>query len=251
MVQRVIKTFKSIRNVKEILYSQRCFFSRKSGFNENGNYKIVNRGPQRKGGNNHQLSNHTNWELLAPQGFRFYLPGRIGPAWHDEISVSFIPTTISGFDGTELECSIQDCPVVLRHGLNELFPGCDSNGQQLTVVSITQQKDKKATEADIEKLTKQFMWAAQDICEKLRKAGYWADFINPFSGLPFGSQSQYPPSAGLYQTDERFRCLGFQIMEKKACRIISNKRSNKFIGSLFTNAPPSTALLQDILKQFE
>ncbi|CAB0009248.1 unnamed protein product [Nesidiocoris tenuis] len=68
----------------------RCSFSRKSGFNENGNYKIVNRGPQRK-------------------------------------------------------------------GLNELFPGCDSNGQQLTVVSITQQKDKKATEADIEKLTKQVL----------------------------------------------------------------------------------------------
>ena len=24
-----------------------------------------------------------NWELLAPRGYRFFLPGNTGPAWHD------------------------------------------------------------------------------------------------------------------------------------------------------------------------
>uniref|UniRef100_A0A0K8T5W5 Methylmalonic aciduria and homocystinuria type D, mitochondrial n=1 Tax=Lygus hesperus TaxID=30085 RepID=A0A0K8T5W5_LYGHE len=246
MVQRI---FKFSRNLKNVGYFQKLFFSRKSSSNQNGSYTIVNRGPENGGdGSKSQLATHSNWELLAPQGYRFYLPGRVGPAWHDEISVSFIPSTNSGFDGTELECSIQDCPHVLRQGINELFPGSESNSNQLTVVSLSQKKEKKASDADIEKLTKQFMWAAQDICNKLKRAGFWADFINPFSGVPFGNP--YTPG-GLYQTDERFRCLGFHIMEKSACRIITNKINNKFVGSLYTNAPPSTALLRDILKQYE
>jgi hypothetical protein len=30
------------------------------------------------------------WELLAPRGYRFYMPGRVGPAWHDAYSVVHI-----------------------------------------------------------------------------------------------------------------------------------------------------------------
>lgn len=58
--------------------------------------------------------------------------------------------------------------------------------------------------------------------------GYWADFINPFSGQPYFSSLK---TNTLYTTDERFRCLGFKIKDKNNCKIITydNNVSN-FVG---------------------
>lgn len=33
-----------------------------------------------------------NWELLAPRGFRFYLPGSIGPGWLDASTIAQVET---------------------------------------------------------------------------------------------------------------------------------------------------------------
>lgn len=76
----------------------------------------------------------------------------------------------------------------------------------------------------------QFVLTAKNICDKLKNGGYWADFINPFSGRPY-----LCPNAGssLYKTDEKFRCLDFQIFEIKDCKVISNeddKPKKNFIG---------------------
>jgi hypothetical protein len=50
------------------------------------------------GFNGHKLGSNANWELLAPQGFRFYLPGNVGLAWHDQISIAHMPNTVLIFD---------------------------------------------------------------------------------------------------------------------------------------------------------
>lgn len=58
--------------------------------------------------------------------------------------------------------------------------------------------------------------------------GYWADFINPFSGQPYLNSRK---GDSLYETDERFRCLGFKVEEKNNCRIIAHDSNLKnFIG---------------------
>lgn len=58
--------------------------------------------------------------------------------------------------------------------------------------------------------------------------GYWADFINPFSGQPHLNLQK---SGALYKTDERFRCLGFKILHRNNCKVIVNENNNKnFIG---------------------
>lgn len=78
----------------------------------------------------------------------------------------------------------------------------------------------------------QFIIAAKNICEKLRSSGYWADFINPFSGRPYFS----PLSLNeLYETDEKFRCLDFQISEIQDCKVISSNDTSpkKFVGEKF------------------
>jgi hypothetical protein len=67
---------------------------------------------------------------------------------------------------------------------------------------------------------------------KLRLAGYWADFINPFSGRPFLTPF---PSAAFYETDERLSYLNFQINDCGNCKIISNQceQSHSFVGEAF------------------
>lgn len=94
----------------------------------------------------------------------------------------------------------------------------------------------------------QFLLAANGICQKLRDSGYWADFINPFSGRPY----MQPPKGfvDLYETDEKFRCLDFQIITINSCKVVTNEEDKrhvkKFVGSLFTSAPSSHANLESI-----
>lgn len=86
---------------------------------------------------------------------------------------------------------------------------------------------------------------ARNVCFKLRKAGFWADFINPFSGRPYFSSG----SKELYNTDEKFRCMDFEIFEIQNCTVISNEQPDykrSFIGSLFTDAPLNKTKLIDV-----
>lgn len=66
------------------------------------------------------------------------------------------------------------------------------------------------------------------MCLKLKMDGYWADFINPFSGQPYFTPRK---DSNLYKTDERFRCLGFKVERLKNCRVITCDDSPRnFIG---------------------
>lgn len=75
----------------------------------------------------------------------------------------------------------------------------------------------------------QFLITAKNICGKLRKSGYWADFVNPFSGRPYLVPNGLNE---LYKADEKFRCLDFQIFEIDECKVICNEGllSKRFIG---------------------
>lgn len=74
--------------------------------------------------------------------------------------------------------------------------------------------------------------------------GYWADFMNPFSGKPFYS---YASAKKLYKMDNRFRGLGLKFESHQDCLIISADSDIVFTGSVFTNAPNDMGQLQTIL----
>lgn len=89
--------------------------------------------------------------------------------------------------------------------------------------------------------------------------GYWADFMNPFSGKPFHS---YASGKHLYKVDARFRGLGIRFEERDACLVIAPAEADSrsgdhdggladetlpFSGNVFTTAPLSLTMLQALV----
>lgn len=84
------------------------------------------------------------------------------------------------------------------------------------------------------------------MCSRLRLNGYWADFMNPFSGKPFYS---YASGKKLYKIDNRFRGLGIKLENYNECLIISAEDEVAFSGSIFTNAPTDILTLQSLINE--
>lgn len=82
------------------------------------------------------------------------------------------------------------------------------------------------------------------MCSRLRLEGYWADFMNPFSGKPFYS---YASGKHLYKIDDRFRGLCIKYENRNECLIISPDTNIGFSGSIFTNASSELTELQSIV----
>ncbi|XP_034254424.1 methylmalonic aciduria and homocystinuria type D homolog, mitochondrial isoform X2 [Thrips palmi] len=187
--------------------------------------------------------NNSNWELLA-QRYRLYMPGKLGHAWLDNSSTAHLEYSKSfqNTKGGSMEYSAQECPLLLRAGLMEMFPGLDFRQQNTTIISLRQPLYRRGRRQDIDELTKLFLLAAQKICGQLMDMGYWADFINPFSGRPYFYYKV--PRDVLYKTDKRFHCMGFNINNKANCKVISlSVEANRYmVGSLFTSAPPLEAI---------
>lgn len=216
------------------------------------------------------LAVNQNWELLAPSGFRFYMPGSVGPGWVDPLTM--VPAKVHALNSltgdtanemkTEqsrsgfpvLHVAAQECPMLLRKYIKALFPGyTEIRTSRFSIITMAQEINPKSTrwskEAEVEKLTKYFVLAASEICMKLKAHGFWADFINPFSGKPYLNPHAYK---NLYKTDRRFRCLGFKIDAKNNCKVISHEDSSKyFTGSLYTTAPPNTDFLKGLVNDVD
>ncbi|EDO44830.1 predicted protein, partial [Nematostella vectensis] len=153
-----------------------------------------------------------------------------------------------------INCSVQTCPSFLHRGFMELFPDKSLQPGDLTVISISQhsKNDMSLWNVDVEEereqLMSNFVESAKEICNNLMAAGYWADFIDPSSGTSyFGPHT----NTTLFETDERFNHLGFNVMDLGCCKVISHHLwgTYAFIGSLFTNAPADCDILSDVLHQ--
>lgn len=139
------------------------------------------------------LGINSNWELLTPRGFRFYLPGSIGPGWSDVTTTIQVKTQFVDLHPNEqilvndpkekstrllshsrrknqhpeLRYVAQECPLLLRKGIEELFPGClDVGSPQLTIVTVSQSINPKVMK-----------WNKEIETEKLAKYVRMYDFI--------------------------------------------------------------------------
>ncbi|KAI2797401.1 hypothetical protein RDWZM_000220 [Blomia tropicalis] len=154
---------------------------------------------------------------------------------------------------TILHCDAQECPLLLAKDFQELFPKQMihmTNG--LTVLTLTQkaQHDMASWSSDViderEQLIGNFLIIAKRMCSYLKSNGYWADFIDPASGRAYNDE--YTP-ATFFETDERYRKLGFEIEDLGCCKVIAHSRwgTNAFVGALFTNAPVESEAVQSLV----
>jgi len=231
-------------------------YSRKVSSSNTGPFKVV-KGPRPEPDNSTLVWRDPSFELLVSNGFPLFLRGNIGLAWYDtqttikthhEIIMEQIEDSGDNSDA-EMILRVQSCPHVLRDTVTELFPYRPLEKSELSVVTINLKPDlvqlRTNKELETDRLAQMFLITAKNICSKLRNNGYWADFINPFSGKPYLVPSG---SNKLYKSDEKFRCLDFQIFEIDDCKVISNEGriAKRFVGSLFTNAPCNKNHLNNI-----
>ncbi|KAM7406815.1 hypothetical protein PAMA_002841 [Pampus argenteus] len=153
------------------------------------------------------------------------------------------------FNTSSVECAIQTCPELLKKDFQSMFPEAPSSG--MMVVTVTQKTQNNMTawcaEVDQERelMLDKFVDGAKEICYALQREGFWADFIDPSSGLAFfGSYTNNT----LFETDDRYRHLGFQIEDLGCCRVIQHSLwgTHIFVGTIFTNAPPSSLIMKKL-----
>nr|XP_039250523.1 cobalamin trafficking protein CblD-like [Styela clava] len=156
------------------------------------------------------------------------------------------------FENARVELAMQDCPHMIYKDFASFFPDMPQNGK-LTIVTITQRTDNdmsgwtESVDEEREKLLENFMSTATEICHTLKAHNYWCDYVDPSSGQPFFGPYT---NTTFYETDERYRHLGFEIEDLGCCKVIYHKKwgAKVFVGSIFTMAPKEHAVMQNLLK---
>ncbi|KAH8274175.1 hypothetical protein KR018_001177 [Drosophila ironensis] len=200
------------------------------------------------------LESEPNWELTAAKSNRFFLPNATGPAWQGGTTTLGLLGPLSQLvnffrepnaDKSRLEFACCACPVLIRESLVELFP-----------VRPVAQRDSPITmlilsyEGDIEMGAAKFVMAARDMCDRLLSLGYWADFLNPFSGRPYFTPRD---GASLFKQDHRFRGLNMRLSQRNNCTVIAAEKNDRthFSGTIYCTAPNQYGQLLELLLQPE
>lgn len=151
---------------------------------------------------------------------RFPLPGEIGFGKRNE-SVSI--TNDSRAKGAEIRAD--DCSFAFRSDLRNLFSNYNTLTQPLTAITVVfrTKSDMSTWSTEVEnernELTKTFHRLARQVSSYLKSKNYWVDFIDPSNGKPYYASTT---SDVLLETDERFRHLGFEIVDLGCCRVIEH-----------------------------
>jgi len=152
-----------------------------------------------------------------------------------------------------MDLEVHTAPTLLRKELGELFPEQDLTAGPLSIItmSIMTEHDmstwSEEVEAEREKLTEHTVISCKEICGRLKDDGYWADFIDPCSGTPHFSAHS---NTTMFETDEKFRLLGFRIEDLGCCKVIHHNKFGRhvFVGCIVTNAAAGSDAVDNIVE---
>lgn len=219
---------------------------------------------------------------FSPQDKRFPLPGQVGAVGEPQKKRTVDPETLFKNLPSErheavlqramqvqadheeeqmltpspadlLEFVAHECPQIMKKDFADLFPNRNIIFDDVTIVTVSQKTKKdmsgwsEEVEVEREELLKTFVEGATAVCEALQAAGFWADFIDPSSGKPF--LGPYTCST-LFETDERYKKLGFEIDDLGCCKVIRHHvwGTHAYVGCFFTNAPTTEPIIANMMK---
>ena len=163
------------------------------------------------------------------------------------LSTTVIPPTMVEYDSNRIEVAIHRATGTIKRELDHYLRAVISPQGPLTsagdvlIVTTCQESrvdllnwdESSAIEKD--RLLFVFKAFAEELCEKLRSLGYWADYADPASGLLMNSRGQvvWPEVQAL----ERLR--GYSHSMAGPCHILLHPmwQSRVYPATLFTNAP--------------
>ncbi|XP_018654617.1 putative ribosomal pseudouridine synthase [Schistosoma mansoni] len=144
----------------------------------------------------------------------------------------------------QFECTIHTCPVLVQQALANVFPSRKLSFKPLTALILSRHTNDESLDGwseeeaadEHEQLARSFITSAIEICSSLKELGYWADFIDPFTGKPYiGAHGE----AILKETDETMKHFGFELDNSICCQVLRYPKwkNHIFVGLIFTDAP--------------
>ena len=91
-------------------------------------------------------------------------------------------------------------------------------------------------EDEKDRLLERFMDFGAEVCKRLAAAGFWADYIDPCSGLPMVHKQTGSPYG---EVEALCTLLGYQTANAGCCKVILHPRwgSAVYPSSIFAKAP--------------
>ncbi|XP_053205041.1 cobalamin trafficking protein CblD-like [Panonychus citri] len=199
-------------------------------------------------------------EIIEEEQILGYLKETVSLQSPSEIPADELPNNI------RLDMIVQKCPQLIENDLQKVFP-YNVFGRDLTLITFNRRSLINNVDGDDEKiemrktstetidgadnlnLVDDFVNLADLICQRLKKAGYWADFIDPSVDW---SQLRKPNNSMLIEVTVRYHQLGFTLETNGKCKVISHHKlgTNLYVGSLLTNASHDSPQLLRILELF-
>ncbi|CAM9126866.1 unnamed protein product, partial [Phaeothamnion confervicola] len=145
-----------------------------------------------------------------------------------------------------LEVSLHTCPRALLRELRYVFSVREDLAQclaiptnQHAVMDLVNVGDNVESEKD--KLLNVFMKFARPLCDAIRAEGYWADYIDPCSGLPMLTTE----GNKVYSEVEGMQALmQYPVINAGGCKVLLHPAwgSAVYPATIFTTAPRGVAL---------
>lgn len=144
------------------------------------------------------------------------------------------------------------CPRTHKDELAALFPGIDVSDMLIIPTCQRAELDLVRMGPEIEgekdRLLENFFAFAAQVCHSLREIGYWADYIDPCSGLPMIHKNT---SSAYSEVQSLSLLLGYRTQNAGCCKIILHPKwgSSVYPASMFVKAPID--VVQDVIVRVE
>ena len=150
------------------------------------------------------------------------------------------PSTLTTTNG-DIEVSMHECRVPFLREMEMVLPGIGLQGL-LCIPTMQHSREDlvkigENIETEKDRLLENFMGFAKILCQLILSKGYFADYIDPCSGLAMITREANKVYS---EVDGAQQLLGYGVHNAGCCKILLHPKwgSSVYHASIFTTAPP-------------